>query len=90
MLQTHLHVIPRKTGDKLWPSEVTQYNSDHFADVNSFTIQTYDMQSLRRQPIEAYPKIVDLVNSIQGLVCSLSTDSCLSDAWIAAKIRNHK
>ncbi|CAL9184265.1 unnamed protein product [Musa hybrid cultivar] len=67
IFHTHLHIIPRKTGDKLWPSE-----------------------SLRRQPIEAYPKIFDLVNSIQDLVCSLSNDSCLSDAWIAAKIRNHK
>ncbi|THU49772.1 hypothetical protein C4D60_Mb06t13050 [Musa balbisiana] len=67
IFHTHLHIIPRKTGDKLWRSE-----------------------SLRRQPIEANPKIIDLVNSIQDLVCSLSNDSCLSDAWIAAKTRNHK
>ncbi|URE09496.1 Scavenger mRNA decapping enzyme C-term binding [Musa troglodytarum] len=67
IFHTHLHIIPRKTGDKLWPSE-----------------------SLRRQPIEANPEISHLVNSIQDLVSSLSNDSCLSDAWIAAKIRNHK
>jgi diadenosine tetraphosphate (Ap4A) HIT family hydrolase len=23
-LQTHFHIIPRRSGDKLWPTEVTQ------------------------------------------------------------------
>ncbi|XP_042461991.1 adenylylsulfatase HINT3-like isoform X1 [Zingiber officinale] len=55
IFHTHFHIIPRKAGDKLWPSE---------------PFYTYNMQSFRRQPLESNQEIVDLVNTVRDLVSS--------------------